>query len=59
MPDKNRRVNPKCLVTRAKDLIVSSIARNCQLMAFEAKTHKSEEFQQELVDWLDVVHQKS
>ena len=51
--ERARRVKVERLVTRCKDLLMSAISKNFQLLALAAKTEQAEKNKAEVDEWLE------
>ena len=56
--ERARRVKTERLVTRCKDLLMSAISKNDQLLALAAKTKQAEKNKEEVEEWLDIVNKR-
>ena len=56
--ERARRVKVERLVTRCKDLLMSAISKNDQLLALAAKTEQAEKNKAEVEEWLETVNKR-
>ena len=56
--ERARRVKVERLVTRCKDLLMSAITKNDQLLALAAKTEQAEKNKAQVEEWLETVNKR-
>ena len=56
--ERARNVKVERLVTRCKDLLMSAISKNDQLLALAAKTEQAEKNKAEVEEWLETVNKR-